>query len=67
LVAIAHYTSISVACPIVGFVVTRQQLPGAVTKPTSIEPANDFALTISNVIVVHKISLIKNCAAGKGG
>ena len=38
---------------VVGFVVTTEQFARAVPEPISIHPANNFARSVSDIVVVH--------------
>jgi hypothetical protein len=35
------------------FIIAGEQFPGAIAEPIHIKPANDFALTISDVSIIR--------------
>jgi hypothetical protein len=53
LVSIADDFPIPVTSSVVGFIITSQQFARSVSKPCSVQSANDFAFTVSDVFVFH--------------
>jgi hypothetical protein len=57
LVAVSHDFSIGIPCSVVRLVVTSQQFARSITEPIFVNPANDFAGSVSDIIVAaHKVS-----------